>query len=817
MNILNNINIPGNLLPGWRSLRDMVAAMCARGGIVALLLLVPILAYGQMAPGSWRLFPVFSDVTQIIESPQDVYYVSGGCLYRYDKDNEETRIYNGAGDLSDFGISDIYYNYSKNYLLVAYTNSNIDILYPDGERINLPDIKVAQLDQAKGINDVKFCGDEIYVATEFGVVVFSDTRHEVKQSGRYGKNVVSIALTDSDVVIATDDNTLYAAPKGERLNSFDVFTKVGKYPGAISEIHTLDPAGTLLALESGHLNLIKIPSGSATSETSAIGNYSKVSNLIPTPDGIYFRNADKLYFIDNKGDITDACSLPEPLRDSRLATLRGPASLWAASEEGVGEYKVEGANLSVLHDRYLPSGATSFGNICKISPLPGDVSGFYVCNLGMNQLHPIGLNEGYGVKLHADIVTPEDVTALDLRTRAGKEIENPTFVIGDPEVSSVIYVGSASGAGVIVTRDGVETGRFSMANAPMHTNRPSCAHIDSEGNFWLAEFTADTSLPAVSILPASRRLDDPSKLTVADWVQPDLGRYLLSKDVRMVVCESSNTCVLFDSQYRGGIIGYNYGKRIEDVSDDSYVIHNPLYDTDGKSFTPDFFYCGVEDKRGRVWIGTSAGVIEISRPAELTDPAMRVRRLKVPRNDGSNLADYLLGSEDVYAIAVDNSNRKWLGTKNSGLYLVSENGDAIISHYTVDNSLLPSNTITALYADPNSNSIYIGTLSGLLEFSSDSSPAKPDYSDVYAYPNPVTPEYTGFVTITGLMDGSLVKVVDASMRLVAQLYSEGGMAQWDLSSLSGGRAKSGVYYVLASTRPGMPEAGEVVTKILIVN
>ena len=67
------------------------------------------------------------------------------------------------------------------------------------------------------------------------------------------------------------------------------------------------------------------------------------------------------------------------------------------------------------------------------------------------------------------------------------------------------------------------------------------------------------------------------------------------------------------------------------------------------------------------------------------------------------------------------------------------------------------------------------------------------------------------------MDSSLVKIVDAGMRLVYQTASQGGMAIWDGCNMNGARVKSGVYYVLASTSGDSSSEGDVVTKILVIN
>ena len=118
--------------------------------------------------------------------------------------------------------------------------------------------------------------------------------------------------------------------------------------------------------------------------------------------------------------------------------------------------------------------------------------------------------------------------------------------------------------------------------------------------------------------------------------------------------------------------------------------------------------------------------------------------------------------------------------------------------------------------NPNGNDVLIGTPEGLFVYSSDSAPAQDDYSSVYAYPNPVRPDYTGWITINGLMDNSLVKITDAQGHVVWQSKSEGGMAIWDGCDASGNRVRSGVYMVYASQNASGDSSGAV-TKIVVIN
>jgi hypothetical protein len=195
---------------------------------------------------------------------------------------------------------------------------------------------------------------------------------------------------------------------------------------------------------------------------------------------------------------------------------------------------------------------------------------------------------------------------------------------------------------------------------------------------------------------------------------------------------------------------------------------------------------------------------------------MTINRLKVPRNDGTNYADYLLDAIHVTSISVDNSNRKWVGTMDDGVYLVNETGSQILEHFTSENSYFPGGNTYKVYAHPFNNKVYIGTQYGLAEYSSYYSPAKEDYTEIYAYPNPVKPDYTGSITITGVMDNSLVKIADSAGNVFHTTRSEGGMATWDGCNSAGERVKSGVYFVFVSQNEN-DQASGAVTKIMIIN
>ena len=173
----------------------------------------------------------------------------------------------------------------------------------------------------------------------------------------------------------------------------------------------------------------------------------------------------------------------------------------------------------------------------------------------------------------------------------------------------------------------------------------------------------------------------------------------------------------------------------------------------------------------------------------------------------------MLGTEIITSIAVDGANRKWVGTFNSGVYLLSADGTSTIARFNTDNSPLPSNTIVSVASDLSTGLIWLGTSNGVIAYRSDAPAGEAVLSSVYSYPNPVRPEYQGPVTIAGLVRDTNVRITDISGNLVFETTSTGSEANWDLMNYKGERVSSGVYLVFCASPDG---TGSAITKILVV-
>ena len=241
---------------------------------------------------------------------------------------------------------------------------------------------------------------------------------------------------------------------------------------------------------------------------------------------------------------------------------------------------------------------------------------------------------------------------------------------------------------------------------------------------------------------------------------------------------------------------------------------SPVKNQDGAEYlaTP---RCITEDKNHNIWIGTDVGpfLIEASQTANGQENV--VTQVKVPRNDGTDLADYLMAGIVVRSIVVDGGNRKWIGTQGKGVYLISADNNTELEHFTTENSPLLSDNIESMAWNPTTGELFIGTDQGLCSYMTDAttSVSDPSSDNAYAFPNPVPSGYQGLITVRGLSADSDVRVVTTSGRLVAQGRSNGGTFTWNGLDRQGRRVASGVYMIMAANSNG--EKGAVV-KVAII-
>lgn len=376
----------------------------------------------------------------------------------------------------------------------------------------------------------------------------------------------------------------------------------------------------------------------------------------------------------------------------------------------------------------------------------------------------------------------------------------------DPKNEGHVMVGAKSG--LYEFQDGKFVKCYNTDNSPIESGTSDKSKDYAMANgIW---YDADGNL-----LVLNRQSTNPMKILANNGEWKELQHSELvgdkAKDLKQIFESPTNGLLWFiNSRWEQTyVFAYDYKKDV------LYTVGGPTYtNEDLASIKPFYIYDIKEDRNGNIWIATSAGPLYFT-PNDIANGGGVVTQHKVPRNDGTNLADYLLTNIETRCIAVDGGNRKWIGTSN-GVFLISDDCNTQIEHFTTDNSPLLSNTVHSVLVDPNSNLVYFATDKGLCSYqSSATTPSdKMDKDNVYAYPNPVTPDYTGYINIVGLSYNADVKIVTSNGVLVNQGKSIGGSYSWNGCDLKGKRVASGVYMVEAATEDG---GKGTVCKIAVIN
>ena len=241
---------------------------------------------------------------------------------------------------------------------------------------------------------------------------------------------------------------------------------------------------------------------------------------------------------------------------------------------------------------------------------------------------------------------------------------------------------------------------------------------------------------------------------------------------------------------------------------ESVRVSNPI-DQNGKAieYHLNYIYTMSVDSTGYIWVGGSSSPVFYFDPVEVMNNGFKVTRPKVTEGDDSPYDTY------VSHIATDYLNRKWIGTIQQGLYVVSPDGSKVLKHFDVDNSGLPSSCIYSVTASPTRAIVL--TDNGIVEFDMEEIPAVIDYTAVTASPTFVEPSYTGFVTIGKVDVGACVRITDRDGNIVREFTATSNLVNWDTCDDTGERVPTGVYNIYAGlTADQLPATPQVRVKVI---
>lgn len=372
----------------------------------------------------------------------------------------------------------------------------------------------------------------------------------------------------------------------------------------------------------------------------------------------------------------------------------------------------------------------------------------------------------------------------------------------DPLKEGHVMVGSKSG--LYEFQDGKFIQCYNQHNSiissPISDNYTIVSGVKYEksGKLWVLNSLAET--PILSYTQSTGNWDTHVFSDIDSNARYNLGSMFFDK--------SGRYAWFINNFYEKNLL-YKY-----DYINDKISKYGPTFtNEDGTAINPIYVHCCTEDKNGNIWIGTTSGPLYYAA-SDIQNDTQIFTQHKIPRNDGTNYADYLLANINIRSIAIDGANQKWMGTDN-GVFLISDDCNTQLLHFTTENSPLISNIIYSIAIDPITGRVYFATEKGLCSYLSDTIEPSTEMSkdNVYAYPNPVKPDYTGYIHIVGLTYNADVKIVSSNGSIVNQGKSTGGSYSWNGCDLKGKKVASGIYMVETATSEG--EKGTV-CKIAII-
>jgi len=368
-------------------------------------------------------------------------------------------------------------------------------------------------------------------------------------------------------------------------------------------------------------------------------------------------------------------------------------------------------------------------------------------------------------------------------------------VVCSEKIGAITYVGSSTSG--LSKKDGGEIIRYTPGNTQniLDTNYYiSNLTSDNEDNLWGTVSNSGKTL----FVRSSENY----------WTYFFMPQLPIDRDIRNLIIDDYGQ--KWGSVRAKGLFVYNDNGTIEDKSDDQYKV---ITTSVGSGNLPNQeVYALANDLDGNIWAGTKEGICVFYSPSAIfSGYNFDAQQIIVEEN---GFGQYLLESEIVYSIAIDGGNRKWIGTLESGLYLLSEDGTEEIYHFTTENSPLLSNTILDIEIDHKTADIFISTDKGLMSFRNDATKGKTNINSVDIFPNPVRESYYGNISINGLAYESNVKISDVSGNLVFETTSNGGMAIWNGTDSNNNRVGTGVYLIFCADKYGNEKA---VGKILFIH
>ena len=745
--------------------------------------------------GVWVDHLPYTNAIDIEEHDEITYVATTQGLFIYNVVDKTLERISKVNGLSDVGLTDIAYSERFDVLLIGYENGNLDV-YDNGRVTNYPDIRLStNYSGLKSINHIHVAGELAYLSTDFGVLAYDIAEDLVLETYIIGPNGTILGVNQT----ATDEDSLYAA------------TEEGLYSVALEAPKFFFQNWQRSAVINREIDAI------------TVFNNQVFVNIEVPPNGDtirYRQNRQWRTFTQNevannralrtsKNRLIVVNNFSARAYDTSFTLFKNFNTTTAEEPTFSPVNAVVGEN---ENNFWVADGNNGLFHFFQIFPIPIIPNSPKTRNL--NQLStyedllfvsPGAFNDVGAPQFNNDgFFLLEDFSWSNYSSLSLGDYRDVVDVEVDPNDPSRLFAAVYSRGILELRREGdtilpvqlyneATTGGAFPSTGGSGDHRIADLDMDNQGNLWFTNALTERPLGVI-------------------WADGRVESFALG-------AVGSGANVLRIMATSGGQVWLrlrNSGILVVKVDDPNNIEFKVLGASEGNGNLPsESVFCFAEDLDGEIWIGTNEGLAVLFSPENIFEPNRSFdASIIVIDEDGDGNGERVLGSESINDIEIDGSNKKWFATQNSGVFFTSASGRTQLQRFSRDNSPLPSNSVRDIAINPNTGMVYFGTVQGIVSYQGQATEGEKTMTDVFAYPNPVKPDYNGPILIRGLVTNAQVKITDIEGNIVFETVAEGGQAVWYGRTFSGERVSSGVYLAYITDDLG---ANTEVTKILVVN
>lgn len=760
-------------------MKNLILAFCLMGWSLSL--------HAQNFEDDWEGFFSYNSVKSITQGNEKVYAAGENSVFVYDSFSQQVQTLSTINGLSGEIISEIYYSEIFETLLIGYENGLIDVV-KDGQEDVLAVVDILEKltippDQ-KRINHFEEYDGKVYISTQFGISVYDLERLEFGDSYFIGNGGSQINITQT----AIQEPYIYAATTAE-----------GVKRALVDDDNLIDyqswaqiTAGNIRGIETLGEDVYIARLSQAIERYDPVDGFQAVGNANgPVLD---FQMSQDVLALTTPGVITaygpgfvqlaQVNSLPDYDFELQSGLAFGQNSYLGTTEDGLLIVPFNTSNATQI----LPDGPLS-NQAFSIDASPGALwVSFGAVDVNFN---PFPLSRS-GI---SNLVVGEGWNNIPyevLPSRATDLVEVNINPLNPQEVHISSYIG-----GVLEVNNGEPTILYNETNSSLElpNNNPDIgiraygAEYDRDGNLWFVQSRTDDGL---------------IRKSGGTFGKIDFSDVIAGSEIQALteVAISREGYVFFGTT-ENGMVGFNPTNGALNRIDEGTGNGN-LSNRNVRSL--------AFDNQNRLWIGSLSGLRVLFTVGGFFDEGAVVEAQPIIiLEDG--VPQELLFEQSITDIEVDGSNNKWISTATSGVFYLSSNGQETLLRFTKDNSPLPTNNVQDITIDSDSGRVYFATELGLVAYEGTSTAPRDNLENVYAYPNPVRPGFTGDVTIDGLTARANVKITDIEGNLVYETTSEGGSVLWDTTAFGRYKVASGVYIVMITAQDAIETT---ITKIMVI-